>query len=58
MKKLLFFAAVASVMLTACSSENEEAKVTDSSPLRLSTQNITGLTRAGQSVQLAQFAAN
>lgn len=56
MKKLFFFAAVASVMLTACSSENEEAKVTDSSPLRLSTQNITGLTRAGQSVQLAQFA--
>lgn len=56
MKKLLFFAAVASVMLTACSSENEEAKVTDSSPLRLSTQNITGLTRAGQSVQLSQFA--
>lgn len=56
MKKLLFFAAVASVMLTACSSGNEEAKVTDSSPLRLSTQNITGLTRAGQSVQLSQFA--
>ena len=55
MKKLFFFAAVASVMLTACSSENEEAKVTDSSPLRLSTQNITGMTRAGQSVQLAQF---
>ena len=58
MKKLLFFAAVASVMLTACSSENEEAKVTDSSPLRLSTQNITGLTRAGQSVQLAAFDNN
>ena len=58
MKKLFFFAAVASVMLTACTSENEEAKVLDSSPLRLSTQNITGLTRAGQSVQLAQFAAN
>ena len=56
MKKLLFFAAVASVMLTACSSGNEEAKVDDSSPLRLSTQNITGLTRAGQSVQLSQFA--
>ncbi len=55
MKKLLFFAAVASVMLTACSSGNEEAKVDDSSPLRLSTQNITGLTRAGQSVQLSQF---
>ncbi len=56
MKKLLFFAAVASVMLTACSSGNEEAKVTDSSPLCLSTQNITGMTRAGQSVQLSQFA--
>lgn len=58
MKKLFFFAAVASVMLTACTSENEEAKVLNSSPLRLSTQNITGLTRAGQSVQLTQFAAN
>lgn len=58
MKKLLFFAAVASVMLTACSSENEEAKVTDSSPLRLSTQNITGLTRGAQDLQLGQFAAN
>lgn len=56
MKKLLFFAAVASVMLTACSSENEEAKVTDSSPLRLSTQNITGLTRGAQNLQLGQFA--
>lgn len=56
MKKLFFFAAVASVMLTACSSGNEEAKVDDSSPLRLSTQNITGMTRAGQSVQLSQFA--
>ena len=58
MKKLFFFAAVASVMLTACSSENEEAKVTDSSPLRLSTQNITGMTRAAQDVQLTQFAAS
>lgn len=58
MKKLLFFAAVASVMLTACSSGNEEAKETGNSPLRLSTQNITGLTRAGQSVQLSQFDAN
>lgn len=58
MKKLLFFAAVASVMLTACSSENEEAKVTDSSPLRLSTQNITGMTRGAQNLQLGQFAAN
>lgn len=58
MKKLLFFAAVASVMLTACSSGNEEAKVDDSSPLRLSTQNITGLTRAGQSVQLTAFDNN
>ena len=58
MKKLLFFAAVASVMLTACSSENEEAKVTDSSPLRLSTQNITSMTRAGQSVQLTAFDNN
>lgn len=58
MKKLLFFAAVASVMLTACSSGNEDAKETGNSPLRLSTQNITGLTRAGQSVQLSQFDAN
>lgn len=58
MKKLLFFAAVASVMLTACSSENEEAKETGNSPLRLSTQNITGLTRAGQSVQLTAFDNN
>ena len=58
MKKLLFLAAVASVMLTACSSENEEAKVFDTSPILLSAQNITGVTRAGQSVQLTQFAAS
>ena len=53
MKKLFFFAAVASVMLTACNSDNEEAKT--ESPLRLSTQNITGMTRAAQDVQLTQF---
>ena len=58
MKKLLFFAAVASVMLTACSSGNEEAKETGNSPLRLSTQNIIGLTRGAQDLQLGQFAAN
>ena len=58
MKKLFFLAAVASVMLTACNSENEEVKVFDSSPLRLSTQNITGMTRAAQDLQLTQFAAN
>lgn len=58
MKKLFFFAAAASVMLAACSSDNEEVKVAENSPIRLSTQSLTGLTRAGQSVQLTQFAAN
>ena len=58
MKKLFFFAAAASVMLAACSSDNEEATVAEKSAIRLSTQSLTGMTRAGQSVQLTQFAAN
>ena len=58
MKKLFFLAAAASVMLAACSSDNEEAKVAEKSAIRLSTQSLTGMTRAGQSVQLTQFDAN
>ena len=58
MKKLFFLAAAASVMLAACSSDNEEATVAEKSAIRLSTQSLTGMTRAGQSVQLTQFAAN
>ena len=58
MKKLFFFAAAASVMLAACSSDNEEATVAEKSAIRLSTQSLTGMTRAGQSVQLVQFAAD
>ena len=58
MKKLFFFAAAASVMLAACSSDNEEATVAEKSAIRLSTQSLTGMTRAGQSVQLTQFAAD
>jgi len=58
MKKLFFFAAAASVMLAACSSDNEEVKVAENSPIRLSTQSLTGLTRAAQNVQLTAFDAN
>ena len=58
MKKLFFFAAAASVMLAACSSDNEEAKVAEKSAIRLSTQSLTGMTRAAKDVQLTQFAAN
>ena len=57
MKKLFFFAAAASVMLAACSSDNEEVKVAENSPIRLSTQSLTGLTRAAQNVQLTAFDA-
>lgn len=58
MKKLFFFAAAASVMLAACSSDNEEATVAEKSAIRLSTQSLTGMTRAAQNLQLDQFAAN
>ena len=58
MKKLFFFAAAASVMLAACSSDNEEVKVAEKSAIRLSTQSITGLTRAGKNVQLTSFDDN
>ena len=55
MKKLFFFAAAASVMLAACSSDNEEATVAEKSAIRLSTQSLTGMTRAAQNLQLTQF---
>ena len=58
MKKLFFLAAAASVMLAACSSDNEEATVAEKSAIRLSTQSLTGMTRAAKDVQLTQFAAN
>lgn len=58
MKKLFFFAAAASVMLAACSSDNEEATVAEKSAIRLSTQSLTGMTRAAQNLQLTQFDAS
>ena len=58
MKKLFFLAAAASVMLAACSSDNEEAKVAEKSAIRLSTQSLTGMTRAAQNLQLTQFDAS
>lgn len=58
MKKLLFFVAAASMMLAACSSDNEEVKVAEKSAIRLSTQSLTSMTRAGQSIQLTQFDAD
>jgi len=58
MKKLFFLAAAASVMLAACSSDNEEATVAEKSAIRLSTQSLTGMTRAAKDVQLTQFAAD
>lgn len=57
MKKFFFFAAVASVMLTACSSDNDEANVANDGQIRLTTQNVMNQTRsANQSLQLTQFA--
>ncbi|MBO4800577.1 MAG: fimbrillin family protein [Bacteroidaceae bacterium] len=58
MKKLVFFAAAASMMFAACSSDNEEVKVAEKSAIRLSTQSLTSMTRAGQSIQLTQFDAD
>ena len=58
MKKFFFLAAVASLVLTACSSDNDEANVANSGQIRLTTQNVMGQTRsADQSLQLTQFAA-
>lgn len=57
MKKYFFLAAVASVMLAACNSDNDEINMADDGQLRLSTQN-TLMTRGLQSDQLTQFAAN
>ena len=57
MKKFFFFAAVASLMLTACSSDNDEANVANDGQIRLTTQNVMNQTRsANQSLQLTQFA--
>ena len=56
MKKNLFLIAVAMVMVAACSSDLDEASVVESCPVRLCTDGLTGMTRAGQSVQLMQFA--
>ena len=56
MKKNLFLIAVATVVVAACSSDLDEASVAESCPVRLCTDGLTGMTRAGQSVQLTQFA--
>ncbi len=55
MKKNLFLIAVATAVITACSSDVEETIVAESCPVRLCTEELTGMTRAGQSVQLTQF---
>ena len=56
MKKNLFLIAVATVVVAACSSDLDETSVAESCPVRLCTDGLTGMTRAGQSVQLTQFA--
>ena len=58
MKKNLFLIAVATVMVAACSSDLDETSVVESCPVRLCTDGLTGMTRAGQSVQLTQFVAD
>lgn len=56
MKKYFFFAAVASLMLTACYNDTDDVVVIDNGELRLSTNNV-GVTRATvQNDQLTQFA--
>ena len=55
MKKNLFLIAVATAVITACSSDVEETIVAEKCPVRLSSKSLTGMTRAGQSVQLTQF---
>lgn len=58
MKKNLFLIAVATAVVAACSSDLDDASVAESCPVRLCSDGLTGMTRAGQSVQLTQFAAN
>lgn len=58
MKKNLFVIAVATAVVTACSSDLDETSVVESCPVRLCTDGLTGITRAGQSVQLTQFVAD
>ena len=55
MKKNLFLIAVATAVVAACSSGLDETSVVESYPVRLCTDGLTGMTRAGQSVQLTQF---
>ena len=55
MKKNLFLIAVATAVITSCSSDVEETIVAEKCPVRLSSKSLTGMTRAGQSVQLTQF---
>ena len=56
MKKNLFLIAVATVVVAACSSDLDETSVVESCPVRLCTDGLTGMTRAGLGVQLTQFA--
>ena len=56
MKKNLFLIAVATVVVAACSSDLDETNVVESYPVRLCTDGLTGMTRAGLGVQLTQFA--
>jgi len=55
MKKNLFLIAVATAVVTACSSDFIETSVVETCPVRLCTDGLTGMTRAGQGVQLTQF---
>ena len=55
MKKNLFLIAVATAVVAACSSDLDEASVVESCPVRLCTDGLTGMTRAGLGVQLTQF---
>ena len=56
MKKNLFLIAVATAVVAACSSDLDETSVVESCPVRLCTDGLTGMTRAGLDVQLTQFA--
>ena len=58
MKKNLFLMIAATAVVTACSSDVEETIVAEKCPVRLCTDELTGMTRAGQSVQLTQFDAD
>ncbi|MBR4899155.1 MAG: fimbrillin family protein, partial [Prevotella sp.] len=55
MKKNIFLMIAVTALVAACSSDVEETIVAEKCPVRLSSKSLTGMTRAGQSVQLTQF---